>query len=363
MSAACAPRIAPAPASRLLFVTATAANVRQGSGTYVGIAALRHALRAQGLQVGLIAPPRMAAGAWRRLWFNYRVRGRLMRASADFCALVGFDLDGVFFGGGAWRHIAAIKGVVAEELQFESGLERASLRLLAELEGRRARRADRVIATSEYAAAAIRRHYRVAAERIRVVPELLDLGAWQGLLDAAPCEPRLRPRLLCVAHLYPRKDVATLLRALARMRIPAEAHIVGTGPERKRLCRLAAELGLEDRVQFLGHIRRAELAREYRNADLFCHPSRQEGFGIVLLEAMAAGLPVVAARAAAIPEVVPDGECGRLFDPGSPAGLAGTLEDLLADAAERARLGAAGRRHATRYDAERVAREFLAALA
>lgn len=359
MSAACASRLK--PPRRLLFVSATAANVRQGSGTYVGIAALQRALVGLGHEVKLIAPPRAAAAAWRRLWFNYRVR-RQVAAEPGAGWLVGFDLDGIFLNSRQRPNIAAIKGVVAEEMHFERGAARASLWLQAQLEGRRARRADRVIATSDYAAAAIARHYRVAAERIRVVPELLDVAAWQALLAAAPVELRPRPRVLCVAHLYPRKDVATLLRAFATMREDADLHVVGIGPELGRLRRLARELGISDRVRFLGHVPRAALAREYRNAGLFCLPSRQEGFGIVLLEAMAAGLPIVAARAAAIPEVLAEGESGVLFPPGDADGLAAQLTRLLADPAERRRLGAAGLLRVAEFDAARVAGRFLAAL-
>ena len=348
------------PFSRLIFVSSTAANVRQGSGTYVGIAALQRALVALGHEVELIAPPRMAAAAWRRLWFNWGLRRRLRLPRQG--ALVGFDLDGMFVASAGLPNIAAIKGVVAEELRFERGMARASLRLQAGLEGWRARRADRVIATSDYAAAAIGRHYGVPRERIRVVPELMDLATWRGMLAAVRPEARTSARVLCVAHLYPRKDVATLLRALAGMPTRVEAHIVGVGPELRRLRRLARELDLSGRVRFLGHISRAELAREYRNADVFCLPSRQEGFGIVLLEAMAAGLAVVAARAAAIPEVVPEGECGLLFEPGDADELGACLERMLGDCALRERLGEAGNQHVLRYNAPCVARKFLAAL-
>src|SRR6185312_6514335 len=107
---------------------------------------------------------------------------------------------------------------------------------------------------------------------------------------------------------------------------------------------------------------RMRLAAEYRNATLFCLPSRQEGFGIVLLEAMAAGLPVVAARAAAIPEVVPEPLCGCLFEPGNEADLAHTLDALLGDATVRRDQSATARRHAARFDAPLVAAQFLHAL-
>lgn len=339
---------------RLLFVSATPASVRQGSGTYVGISVLRQALLKLGHEVTLIAP-RRALGTWRRLWFNLHLRR--LRTGAT---VVGFDLDGLFLGGA--HSIASIKGVLAEESCHERGWSRLSLGLQARWEGMRARRADRVIATSRYAAAAIERCYRVPPERIRVVPELLDLAAWNALLAAAPLVVRTRPRVLCVAHLYPRKDVSTLLQAAARLHADVDIRIVGEGPELARLRRHARTLGVQERVRFLGHISRAELAGEYRNADLFCLPSRQEGFGIVLLEAMAAGLPIVAARATAVPEVVPEPACGCLFLPGDATELARLLELLLADATVRRDQGCAGRRRAAAFDAPAVAAQFLRAI-
>ncbi|MGN6593432.1 MAG: glycosyltransferase family 4 protein [Terriglobales bacterium] len=358
MSTAC-PRTLARQAGRLRFVTATPANVAQGSGTYVGIATLRRALEELGAEVELVAAPPGPAGTWRRLWFNWRLR-RL--PAGEDATIVGFDLDGLFLPRGKGRSIAALKGVRAEEARWERGWTRMALSIEAWLEAWRARRADAVVVTSRYAATAVGRRYGVAPERIRVVPELIDLAAWQELLARAPRRAHTRPTLLCVAHLYPRKDVATLLEAMAGLEANAELRIVGTGPERRRLERQTRRLGLTERVRFLGHIPRQALAREYRSADIFCLPSRQEGFGIVLLEAMAAGLPIVAARAAAIPEVVAEPEGGILFPPGDAAALRQVLVELLGDAARRQELAAAGLRRVRRYDAARVAGEFLAAL-
>src|SRR5262249_23741280 len=155
-----------------------------------------------------------------------------------------------------------------------------------------------------------------------VVPELIDLARWQDALAAAEGPPHANRTILCVAHLYPRKDVVTLLRALKDLPRDVSLRIVGTGPELPRLKHAAESLFIADRVAFVGHIPFTALAAEYRRADLFCLPSRQEGFGIVFLEAMAAGLPIVAARAAAVPEVVGDGECGLLVAPQSSEELA-----------------------------------------
>jgi glycosyltransferase involved in cell wall biosynthesis len=348
------------PVARLLFVTGTPADVRGGSGTFVGISVLRRALQGLGHEVGLLAPepggsPSLAA----RLLFNLRAR-RAPDPRPEI--VVGFDLDGLWLDAGGARSIASIKGVLADEARFEHGSALIRLRVEAFFETLHVRRVERVLVPSEYSAAVIARDYRIPASRLRVVPEPIDLGRWKEALASAEVLPGEPPSILCVAHLYPRKDVAALLAAVARLEAPAILRVAGAGPELARLRRLAVRLGLGDRVEFLGHVPFSRLAAEYRRARVFCLPSRQEGFGIVFLEAMAAGLPVVAARAAAVPEVVADGECGTLVPPGDPAELAQKLRRMLGDPALCDRLGEAGRRRVERYDAPRVAGEFLHAI-
>jgi glycosyltransferase involved in cell wall biosynthesis len=346
--------------ARLLFVTGTPPDVRGGSGTYVGVSVLRRAVEALGHEVNLLAP--QAEGSvslLRRIAFNTRARFVTRRQPAD--VLVGFDWDGLFLPYGSPVHVASIKGVIAEEATFERGIPRLRLATESLLEKLHVRRADRVLASSLHSAARLSADYGIDADRVRVVPEPIDLSRWRRALEEAPAGPPERSLILCVAHLYPRKDVATLLDAIARLP-EAFLHIVGTGPELPRLRMRAARLGLESRVEFLGHVSFERLAAEYRGASLFCLPSRQEGFGIVFLEAMAAGLPIVAARAAAVPEVVADGECGILVPPGDPDALTAALGRLLADPRQARRLGEAGRRRVERYDAPKVAIQFLEAI-
>lgn len=331
-----------------------------GSGTYVGISVLRNALIARGHEVKLFAPPGPLRSALSRLWFNYRARKATEVERPD--AIIGFDLDGVFISPRGALNVASIKGVVAEELTFERGMVRAGLLLQSYFEKQRAKRADRILTTSHYAAHALETRYGVPAADVRIVPELIDLDRWRSALGSAHREPRSQASILCVAHLYPRKDVATLLHAAARLETRAALRIVGNGPELVRLRELSRKLRIADRVTFLGHVPFAQLVHEYRSADAFCLPSRQEGFGIVLLEAMASGLPVVASRATAIPEVVPDGECGVLVKPGDADGFAVALQGLLNDPSARRRLGEAGQRRALQYDAPLVAEQFLAAI-
>jgi glycosyltransferase involved in cell wall biosynthesis len=137
---------------------------------------------------------------------------------------------------------------------------------------------------------------------------------------------------------------------------------VGVGPERERLERLARDLAIADRVHFLGYLPLHDLTAEYRNAAVFALPTAQEGFGIVFLEAMASSLPVVAARAGAVPEVVREGVTAWLVDPGDEAALTNSLEKLLDHPAQREAMGAAGGLRVLQYDAPVVARQFLEAV-
>ena len=150
--------------------------------------------------------------------------------------------------------------------------------------------------------------------------------------------------------------------ALLRDRIPQlEIRIVGNGPEYAttpadlfRIC------SLESTVRWLGDVSMGTLAAEYNRADLFCLPSVQEGFGIVFLEAMAAGKPIVAARAAAVPEVVRD---GILVEPENPEALAEAILRLYRDPDLRHSLGSSGLSSVEKFDMRRVAGQFLAEIA
>jgi len=349
--------------ARLLFVTGTPADVRSGSGTFVGISVLKAALEGAGHRVDLLAPSpgRPTLSPARRLLFNLAIRRRASQIARGADAVVGFDLDGAFLARGGAPHVAALKGVLAEEARFERGAAALRLGAQAAVERLHVRRADRVLATSTHSARCIVEDYGIPAERIRIVPEPIDLARWAALLGA-PTPDSGKDSILCVAHLYPRKNVATLLEAFARTETDAVLRIVGTGPEEGALRRRVSVGDLGGRVELLGHVPLESLAAEYRRARIFCLPSRQEGFGIVFLEAMAAGLPIVAARAAAVPEVVLDGECGMLVPPEDVSALSDALRTLLSDAALRRRLGEGGLRRVRGYDAVKVAARFLDAL-
>jgi glycosyltransferase involved in cell wall biosynthesis len=153
-------------------------------------------------------------------------------------------------------------------------------------------------------------------------------------------------RILFVGRLATVKGVRILLDAFARI---CEAHpearltLVGDGDERAAIEAHARALGCDNAVRFAGYLNQDEVADELARADLFALPSFAEGVPVVLMEAMAARLPVLATRVAGIPELVEDGVAGRLVPPGDVAAFATALDALLRDPEGRAAMGAAGR--------------------
>jgi len=326
----------------------------------VGTRGLAEGLRRLGMGVR-IATPRIHTPVYAltRVLFNESLRRR--RFDGD--ATIGVDADGYTVAGrrNSRPHIACIKGVIGDAVPFERGATRLSMTLQAKLEAEHARRAGLVITVSRYCAQRIQELYGVTGAV--VVPELIDLKLWRELFQSNPATPDPSHfTILSVCRFYPRKRLDVLLQAASQVSevIPQlEIRIVGNGPQCGRLRQLASELNLGDRVRWLGDISLKRLAEEYSRADIFCLPSVQEGFGIVFLEAMAAGKPIVAARAAAAPEVV---RSGILVEPGSPAALADALVRLYRNPDLRASLEAAGPRDVEQYDIHRVTRSFVAAI-
>ncbi|MBP2673945.1 MAG: hypothetical protein H6Q84_785 [Deltaproteobacteria bacterium] len=165
---------------------------------------------------------------------------------------------------------------------------------------------------------------------------------------------------LCVSNFYPYKGHEELVEAAARI-VPAFPHVlfllVGRDSGTMEVTRARVrERGIEGSVRFVGS--RTDVPDLLRAADLFVHPSREEGFSNAILEAMAAGLPVVACDVGGNPEAVVDGETGRLVPPRDPERLAGAMAELIADRAKRKIFGDAGMRRAEeRFSLDRMVGE------
>lgn len=205
----------------------------------------------------------------------------------------------------------------------------------------------------------------VPPDRITVVPMPLDAVAFPANAAAGTREAEL---LLFVGRLIERKGAEYAIRAVAELRHQGRKLrllLAGDGPERAALERLAGTLGVQAGIVFAGTLPPAEVAALYQRAALLVLPAvtdwkgEQEGFGMVLVEAMRSGLPIVATRSGGITDVIQDGATGLLVPERDPAALAAALARLLDDTALARRLSAAAATDvAERFAPERIARTF-----
>ena len=196
-----------------------------------------------------------------------------------------------------------------------------------------------------------------------------NVGLWRGGVDTALFHPtkrslemrfRLtggridRPVALYVGRLSPEKNLE-VLRGISDAVPGLRLALVGDGPARAKL-----ERGFAGRpVQFMGFLRGEELAAAFASADLFVMPSTTETLGFVVLEAMSSGLPVVAARAGGIPDLVQDGENGLLYDPAEPASAAKAVAELLSHPGRRLDLAEQARRSAEQCSWQQETRQLV----
>ncbi len=219
-----------------------------------------------------------------------------------------------------------------------------------------------IITGSECAARDIAEQLRIPAsqaDRIRVIPDGVDEVFRPG---PRPQPGNDRRRLLFVGRADPYKNVVTALQALKilveRHGIDAELRIIGPpDPRYRQAARTTRELGLGDRVREMGQVSQEELLRAYRTSDVLIHPSRYEGFGLPVVEAMACGLPVVCSNAGSLPEVA--GDAALFFEPDDAEGFARGAASILENEDLRRSLRERGLRRATRYRWETTARRTL----
>ncbi len=198
-------------------------------------------------------------------------------------------------------------------------------------------RADRVVSNSRVALESARAA-GVALPPSEVVDNIVIARG-----RARPGEAVAVPRIAAAGLLIPLKAYDVLLRALGELAaagVSFELALAGDGPERPRLERLAADLGLKRRVSFLGGI--DDVPALLATAHLLVHPSRSEGLSNTILEALAEGLPVVATAVGGTPELIADGRTGLLVAPDEPVQLAARIRQVLDDPSLGARLGRAG---------------------
>ena len=230
------------------------------------------------------------------------------------------------------------------------------------------KRADRLIADSRYTKESVVTHLGIAPDKIDVAHLGIDQQRFRrqavpgNLWERYNLPPKQR-YLIYVGSEDPRKNLVTLLRALPviRREFPEVALLkVGRAhfaDERERLLNLAAELGLSSAIYFLDDVLEDDLPLLYNLADLCVMPSRYEGFGFPVLEAMACGTPVVCAEASSLPEIA--GDAAMLFDPNDEYSLALAVVRCLADFLRYQHMVSKGLRHAATFTWEQTTRQTL----
>jgi glycosyltransferase involved in cell wall biosynthesis len=251
----------------------------------------------------------------------------------------------------------------AAPLVFPEAYPRRGRRFHAQGLAAAAKRADLVITVSHASADELVAHTAIPRERIRVVPNGVDLEiASDETVEATRHELGLgdAPYVFWIGSLEPRKNVGVLVDAFARWALHTDLPhlLVLAGPpgwveDEESVLAPAHRLG--DRVRTVGRVGDPVLSGLFRGADLFAFPSRHEGFGIPVLEAMAQETPVLAADIPALREVAAGAAVFR--SPDDPGAWVAALDNLLHDEAERERLAKAGRERARSYSWTRCARE------
>jgi glycosyltransferase involved in cell wall biosynthesis len=228
------------------------------------------------------------------------------------------------------------------------------------------RNADAIIAVTEQERKILANF--IPAKRIRVIPLGIDLALWTPPERGEPRAagpPELPPQyMLYTGRIAQNKGLALLFDAVARIPVAERIPLVIMGRDwgvRPQLELQARRLGIENDLVWLGHVEDpAEYRRVFRRATLFTFPSEWEAFGLVLLEAMASGVPIIATAVGGVPEVLDGGRAGRLVPYGDPDLLAAGIRDLLGSPDRSAELVAVGRRRVQGYSWDRFIEAHLA---
>lgn len=241
----------------------------------------------------------------------------------------------------------------------ESGAKRGLLRLEDVGFGMSAYRiADALVVETEREAALVREF--APSDRIRVIPPGIDLAAWSAPSEVGPIPPLVpADYFLFVGRLATNKGLPGLVEALARLPAPARRPLVLMGSDWGALHEirgLAQRRGIAGSILPIGHIADPATYRAIvRGATAIVLPSEWEAFGLVLVEGMAAGVPVIATAVGGVPEVLDGGRAGRLVPYGDPEALAAALRATTEDPEGTRRRVDAGRTQASKFDADRTA--------
>jgi D-inositol-3-phosphate glycosyltransferase len=245
-------------------------------------------------------------------------------------------------------HATTFHTLARKKMQARVGEKESRLRIAAE--SRVMLGADAIVVSTEQESEDMSRLYGTSRQKVRVIPAGVDLDLFRPV-DKARARQSLglteKRVVLSVGRIEPLKGLDTLIGAFARLEDPADTRLLvvggtlGRDREIERLKSISAALGLQDRVTFVGAVDQTELPTYFSAADVFVLPSHYESFGLVALEAMACGLPVVASRVGGPRAIIKDGQTGYLIPWHCPEPYAQRLDILLANPALRESMGRA----------------------
>jgi len=219
--------------------------------------------------------------------------------------------------------------------------------------------AARIICVSQYLKNVVI-EMGIASKKVTVIPNGIDTKAFFPATS-----PNGRTDIIFIGNLIELKGLDLLIRAFHQISKKAwsiNLKIIGDGPHKQKLISLATALGIVDRIQFLGPKKNSEIAQVLATARLLCLPSRQEGFGVVLIEALACGVPVVGARTGGIVDIVTSEDIGFLFEPEDVDDLALKLETALQKKWDRNVIRQAGLRYSWDRIADQIIEQYQALL-
>lgn len=220
-------------------------------------------------------------------------------------------------------------------------------------------RAADAVASTSHCMARVTHGLAPTLGQIAITPFGVDMDAYAGAVPMSRAQPG-RWVVGTVKTMDDKYGIDTLIQAFALLLASLRANdpdmarqlylrLVGDGPQMPALKQLAAQLGVADRIQFVGHVNHAQVPHELAQLDVYVALSRQESFGVAVIEAGAAARPVVVSDAGGLPEVVLDGVTGLVVPRENPQAAADAIECLLCDADLRQRMGAAARRHVAQH--------------
>lgn len=220
---------------------------------------------------------------------------------------------------------------------------------------------NKIIGTSDFIIDEVKKKYNIEKEKSIIIPYGINLDFVKS--NGSQVKDNEKINILCVQRLVKSKGTHYLISALSSIinsqNTPAYLDIVGDGEERRELEELTNKLNLSKFITFHGNVNNKNIYKYYADSDIFVFPTILEGFGIVLLEAMAFGKIIIASDCSSIPEIITNNHSGLLFNPGDVFDLANKLKMVIQDIKKYQYLGENAKKDVSKYNISVISRKLL----